>query len=249
MISILMPIYNRENLIIETLNSIVNQTYINWECIIVDDGSTDNTKNVVSQFIANDARFKLLSRPETFKKGPSACRNYAFEVSQGDYIQFFDSDDIMHPNHLLEKKNTIGKADLVICKLKMFFEKFDSNLFDFSDNLDLKINQNLFDDFVMGNLEIMMVAPMWKRECIANFLPINETMHILEDHDLHARAFSLNPKMAICNKYLIYYRKGHEASTTTFFKDISTGLDSYLLAKQTVLNLKNTPKIKLFIFK
>jgi len=138
MISILMPIYNRENLIIETLRSIVSQTYQDWECIIVDDGSTDATKKVVTQFIENDARFKLISRPHTYQKGPSSCRNFAFEISQGEYIQFFDSDDIMHKNHLLEKMNKIAENDGVICKLKLFEGTFDNNLFDFSDQEDLK---------------------------------------------------------------------------------------------------------------
>jgi glycosyltransferase involved in cell wall biosynthesis len=249
MISILMPIYNRENLIIETLNSIVNQTFHDWECIIVDDGSTDNTKKVVSQYIENDTRFKFLSRPENAKKGPSSCRNYAFEIAKGDYIQFFDSDDIMHKNHLLEKRNVITENDAVICKLKLFNNAFDENLFDYSDNDDLITSTSIFDDFVTGKFEMMMVAPLWKKKFIQNYMPINNTMHMLEDHDLHARALFANPKLAIINDYLIYYRKGHDALTTTFFKNISSGLDSYLQAKQTVLNLKNTPKIKLNILK
>lgn len=249
MISILMPIYNRESLIIETLSSIVTQTYKDWECIIVDDGSTDTTKNVVSAFIANDARFKLLSRPETYKKGPSACRNYAFEVSNGDYIQFFDSDDIMHKNHLLEKMKLISENDAVICKLKLFNDAFDENLFHYSDHENLIVTNSLFEDFVIGKFEMMMVAPLWKKKFIQNYMPINNTMHMLEDHDLHARALFANPKLAVVNEYLIYYRKGHDALTTNFFKNISSGLDSYLQAKQTVLNLKNTPKIKLNILK
>lgn len=249
MISILMPIYNRENLIIETLHSIVNQTFQDWECIIVDDGSTDNTKNVVSDFIKNDTRFKFLSRPENTQKGPSSCRNLAFEMAQGEYIQFFDSDDIMHKNHLLEKMNVIAENDGVICKLKLFEDTFDDNLFDFSDEDDLVSNISFFDDFVMGKFEMMMVAPLWKKKFIEKYMPINVNMDMLEDHDLYARALFANPKLAIINAYLIYYRKGHDALTTFFFKNISSGLDSYLQAKQTVLNLKNTPEIKLNILK
>lgn len=249
MISILMPIYNRENLIIETLRSIVSQTYQDWECIIVDDGSTDATKKVVTQFIENDARFKLISRPDTYQKGPSSCRNFAFEISQGEYIQFFDSDDIMHKNHLLEKMNKIAENDGVICKLKLFEGTFDNNLFDFSDQEDLKSSTSFFDDFVMGKFEMMMVAPLWKKKFIENFMPIKVHMHMLEDHDLYARALFANPNLVIINSYLIFYRKGHDALTTFFFKNISSGLDSYLQAKQTVLDLKNTTEIKLNILK
>jgi glycosyltransferase involved in cell wall biosynthesis len=203
----------------------------------------------VSQYIENDTRFKFLSRPETAKKGPSSCRNFAFEVAKGDYIQFFDSDDIMHKNHLLEKMNVIAEKDAVICKLKLFNDAFDEKLFDYSDKEDLISSTSIFDDFVTGKFEMMMVAPLWKKKFIQNYMPIKNTMHMLEDHDLHARALFANPKLAVVNEYLIYYRKGHDALTTNFFKNISTGLDSYLQAKQTVLNLKNTPKIKLNILK
>ena len=76
MVSIIMPIYNRAHLIIETLNSIKKQTYQNWECLIIDDGSTDNTSEVVINYAAQDTRFKFYTRPETSVKGPSSCRNY-----------------------------------------------------------------------------------------------------------------------------------------------------------------------------
>ncbi|MGL2988098.1 glycosyltransferase family 2 protein [Flavobacterium sp. RSSA_27] len=249
LVSIIIPTYNRAHLIGETLDSVLAQTYTNWECIIVDDGSTDNTTGVLISYIERDSRFKFFRRADDRAKGASSCRNYAFSLSKGSYIQFFDSDDIMHPNHLFEKINSINDADLVICKQKIFYEDFDEDLFNFSDASDLKINTNVFDDFVTGQTEIMMVTPLWKRDYIKQFLPINESMHILEDHELHARAFIVNPKLVICNKYLIFYRNNHLALTSTFYKDISTGLDSYLKAKQTVLNLKNTDEIKLSILK
>ncbi|NJM80308.1 MAG: glycosyltransferase family 2 protein [Flavobacterium sp.] len=103
MISIIIPVFNRQHLIIETLVSIQNQTFQNWECIIVDDGSTDNTVEIISEQIIGDERFHLFKRPTHLKKGPSSCRNYAFSKAKGQFIQFFDSDDIMHPEHLQKK--------------------------------------------------------------------------------------------------------------------------------------------------
>lgn len=249
MISILMPVYNRETLIIETLESIVNQSFVDWECIIVDDGSTDQTAEVVEAFIKKDSRFIFLKRPEYLPKGPSACRNYAYEVSKGQYIQFFDSDDIMHPNHLLAKSNKIANADVVVCKLKQFSNQFENQLFQFSDSNHLVITHSAFDDFVSGKFEMMMVAPLWKKDFIHKHLPILTHLNMLEDHELYARALYENPKIEIINEYLIFYRKGHDALTNTFFKNISSGLNSYLAAKQTVLNLKNSETIKLIILK
>lgn len=249
MISILMPIYNRETLIVETLQSIINQSFVEWECIIVDDGSTDKTAEVVEAFIKKDSRFIFLKRPEHLAKGPSACRNYAYEASKGQYIQFFDSDDIMHPNHLLEKSNKIANADVVVCKLKQFSNQFEDSLFQFSDSNPLVIEHSAFDDFVSGKFEMMMVAPLWKKDFIDKHLPILTHLNMLEDHELYARALYENPKIEIINKYLIFYRKGHDALTNAFFKNISSGLPSYLAAKQTVLNLKNSDTIKLIILK
>ena len=121
MVTIIMPIYNRAHLIEETLGSIKAQSYTNWECIIVDDSSTDNTVEATEVLIKEDNRFQLFKRPENVKKGPSACRNYAFLKAKGSYIQFFDSDDIMHPNHLELKRNTIENNDFSICKLKKYY--------------------------------------------------------------------------------------------------------------------------------
>ena len=112
MISIIIPIFNRQHLIEETLNSIIAQTYTNWECIIVDDGSTDNTVAITKKIIEADKRFQLVKRPPHLKKGPSSCRNYAITKIIGDYIQFFDSDDIMHPEHLKLKIEAIQDNEL-----------------------------------------------------------------------------------------------------------------------------------------
>ena len=111
LISIIIPTYNRAHLIGETLNSLLAQTYKDWECIIVDDGSTDDTNNVVEEYVAQDNRFIFVYRPRDRRKGANACRNYGFEMSNGEYINWFDSDDIMLPNFLLEKVDAIQHYD------------------------------------------------------------------------------------------------------------------------------------------
>jgi glycosyltransferase involved in cell wall biosynthesis len=97
LVSVIIPTYNRAHLIGETLDSVVIQTYENWECIIVDDGSSDNTDEVVGKYVKGDTRFKYYHRPEEHLQGGNGARNYGFKMSQGDYIQWFNSDDLMHP--------------------------------------------------------------------------------------------------------------------------------------------------------
>ena len=160
MISIIIPIYNRQHLIEETLNSIKEQTYANWECIIVDDGSTDDTYNVTNNLIKGDNRFQLYNRPLDFAKGPSSCRNFAVTKMSGNYIQFFDSDDVMHPNHLQLKIEAIKTHDFVICQLQEFTGAFDTNLFSSAKQPYIKPSENVFEDFATGTFPMLMVAPL-----------------------------------------------------------------------------------------
>lgn len=101
LISIIIPTYNRAHLISETLDSIISQTYTNWECIVVDDGSTDGTCYLIDEYVKHDIRFKYLINERT--KGAQGARNVGLLNAKGEYIQFFDSDNIMYSNHLKMK--------------------------------------------------------------------------------------------------------------------------------------------------
>ncbi|MEH6657586.1 glycosyltransferase family 2 protein [Leeuwenhoekiella marinoflava] len=109
LVSIIIPTYNRAHLISETLDSVLAQTYRNWECIIVDDGSTDDTDEVLSKYVAKDLRFHHYQRPKSRPKGANACRNYGFELSKGEFVNWFDDDDLMLINHL--EFNLINMSD------------------------------------------------------------------------------------------------------------------------------------------
>ena len=112
LVSIIIPTFNRAHLIGETLDSIIAQTYTNWECIIVDDGSTDNTEEVVSAYVQKDSRFQFHHRPDSHKPGGNGARNYGFSLSKGEYINWFDSDDLMKANFISLKLNTIEHEDV-----------------------------------------------------------------------------------------------------------------------------------------
>lgn len=249
MISIIIPIYNRAHLIEETLQSITVQTNTNWECVIVDDGSTDNTVTITNNLIKSDARFQLFKRPSNLKKGPSSCRNYAITKIKGDYIQFFDSDDVMHPEHLQQKREAIKNNDFVICQLQDFTGNFDISLFAKSKQPKIKQTNTVFEDFTSGVFPMLMVAPLWKTSSLKPYLPIREDLHILEDHELYARALSKEKTYAIVNKPLIFYRVGAHSSTNSFYTNVDYGLASYFEAKRTVLRLSSSEKIKLAILK
>lgn len=123
LISIIIPTYNRAHLIEETLNSIINQTYTNWECIIVDDESIDNTREVVFNYLKKDNRFQFYIRPQQRLKGANSCRNYGFKKSKGKYVIWFDSDDIMKPFKIEKQINFLlenPEYDFCVDKYKNF---------------------------------------------------------------------------------------------------------------------------------
>lgn len=244
-----MPMYNSSDWIVETLFSISVQTYSNFECIIIDDGSTDKSLEITKKFICRDNRFQLIQRPINLKKGPSSCRNYAFEMAKGQYIQFFDSDDIMHPNHLEQKIKMINKSDFVLCKLQEFKGDFNYDFLKHDNVSDIVKYDNLFEAFVCGNFPMLMVAPLWRTEVLKKYMPFNENLHVLEDHELYSRVLFKVKRYEVINKTLIYYRQRSTSSMNQFHSDLQTGIDSYLLAKKSVLQLSQSKTIKLAILK
>jgi glycosyltransferase involved in cell wall biosynthesis len=100
-LSIIIPAFNREHLISVTLDSVIAQTFKDWECIVVDDSSTDRTQEVVRSYALKDDRIRLVVNH--FSKGAPGARNTGIDHATGEFICFFDSDDLMYPNHVEEK--------------------------------------------------------------------------------------------------------------------------------------------------
>lgn len=98
MISIVIPTYNRAYIIQRSLDSVLNQTYRDWECIVVDDYSTDETKEVVAQYIRKDKRFKYIVNNRT--KGAQGARNTGILAANGEWTVLLDSDDYIFPTYL-----------------------------------------------------------------------------------------------------------------------------------------------------
>ncbi|HEY1193478.1 glycosyltransferase family 2 protein [Flavobacterium sp.] len=185
LVSIIIPTYNRANLISETLNSIIAQTYQNWECIIVDDGSTDNTKEVLQKFLESDNRFQYYIRPQNKTKGPNSCRNYGFEKSKGVFINWFDSDDILFENAIdLRLKNFNDNVDCVIAKCEIFDSLSRLKLF---ENTILS-SGNVLKDYFVGNITFYVSGPMWRRSFLEKQKELfDEQIRYLDDWDFNLR--------------------------------------------------------------
>lgn len=143
-VSFIIPHYNSSHLIHELIESIWNQTYKNFEVIIVDDGSlpseVDNLFNLINKW----PELRIFKRPIDWIKGANSCRNFGLMMANGDLINFVDADDILLPNKLqdqIEKFESEVSTDMVVCKTRYFRDNLNNQLgilqkVEFSDNSD-----------------------------------------------------------------------------------------------------------------
>jgi len=161
LVSIIIPVFNREGLLAETLDSIIRQTFSDWECILVDDGSQDRSLEVLRNFAGKEARFKVYERPESWPKGAPSCRNFGFLKASGTYIQFFDSDDIMLPDMLAEKVSFIQENksnDFVVSKMAEFITPDE-----WSPPNYQCISRNTVEDFLKYRIYFLTPGPLFRK--------------------------------------------------------------------------------------
>ena len=215
-----MATYNRSHFILETLTSIQNQTYSEWECIIIDDGGTDNTIEVISPVLNADTRFKFLKRPDNYKKGLPGCRNFGIDLAKGDYIIFFDDDDIVHPQNLELCVAELNKKEISFCRYirEVFLNDFDYN-FDYSKiYTSFKIDINDIARVVTNDLAFNSCAVMWKKECFENNR-FTEHLMYAEEWELYSRILFSGISGTSIEKTLFYGRKHTDSNTGEFFQN------------------------------
>jgi glycosyltransferase involved in cell wall biosynthesis len=203
LVSIIIPTYLRSTLIIKTLKSVINQSYVNWECIIIDDGSDEETINKILDFINSEPRIFFFKRSFNSKKGPSTCRNEGVKKAKGKYLQFFDDDDVMYPDLLKEKVNLMEekKIDVLVSPLD-FFSKETKGVIH-TNNV---FSNNIIESYVLGDISWYVSGPMWLKSFVKE--PFDECVQTLDDWDFNLRNIYNNPSVGFLNrsmqKYNIY---------------------------------------------
>lgn len=234
LVSIIIPVYNREGLIAETLRSVKEQTFANWECIIVDDSSTDNTKEVVGRFVVSDNRYRYHKRPNSLPKGANACRNYGFSMAEGKFIKFLDSDDLMIKGSLniqydyLKNKE---KLDMV-CGYVRFFKNQINNSWDVKPEI-MNSKEPLLD-YVTSRMFFHTTGPLWRYSFLKKQKKIfNTDIHKLQDTEFHYRMLLAGLNFDFINSPIAYYRRDSNDSITS---------------NDSFQNLKSIFKYKEFVF-
>jgi glycosyltransferase involved in cell wall biosynthesis len=184
---VLVPSFNRAHTISQTLESLLAQTYDEWECLVVDDGSTDDSLEVVRRFAESDSRIRLLSRSRG-PKGACTCRNIGVEKSRGEYVLFLDSDDLIAPWCLEQRVGAFanaGDVDFVVFPALMFRETPGDE--DFLWNV-ITADSDLIR-FLQLDSPWQGTGPMWRRESFIRVGGWSEDLKCWQDVELAIRGF------------------------------------------------------------
>ncbi len=186
MISVVIPNYNRETLIGDTLDSVINQGYQYWEAIVVDDGSTDNSNEVVRRYSMKDNRIKLIQRNRE-PKGANTCRNIGIEQANGKYIIFLDSDDLLAKNcfeNRIKKMAEYPKCQFLVFPMIIFNKEPDDCRT--LGNIDTK--EDDLSRFLRGDVVWGISNLFWRNKSIKLLGVFDEQLSCWQEYDLHIRA-------------------------------------------------------------
>lgn len=111
-VSVIMPSYNSEQFLVETIDSVINQTFKEWELIIIDDFSPDNSNKIIGEYMEQSEKIKLISLKSN--SGPAIARNRGIQEAKGRYIAFLDSDDLWHPDKLTKQISFMQELDIAL---------------------------------------------------------------------------------------------------------------------------------------
>ncbi|WP_300433661.1 glycosyltransferase [Christiangramia sp.] len=113
LVSVIMPAYNSEAYITESIQSVIQQTYPHWELLIINDASSDSTKEIAGKFSSEDKRIKLLKNE--VNSGTHHARNKGIKVASGNFIAFLDADDLWKPEKLFKQLKVLSKPNVAAC--------------------------------------------------------------------------------------------------------------------------------------
>lgn len=208
LVSIIIPAYNNADTLQDTLRSLLKQTHVNWESIIVDDGSLDNTEDVITAIADKDSRVQFFKRPVHTPKGANACRNYGFNQSKGDYILFLDADDILSETCLQNRLKLFQDKSIAHAVVADTALLIDGEFKIQSINKDIPNNDiglTYLDLFLSYSLPWSIMSVLWKREVIKDVL-FDESLMRLQDIDFHINVLKQGLVIHRLHKIDNYYR-------------------------------------------
>ena len=226
LISVIVPIYNAEKFLHYCIDSILNQTVIDFELILVDDGSTDNSGKICDEYSEKDNRIWVIHKPNG---GVSSARNAGIEAAKGEYICFVDSDDFLESSYLeelVETKKKYPDFDNVWCGFQTVEDYYKNNKKAYDVERD---NDYSFSDLssIMDLFEKWFVQMPWNKlyktkTIVENSIVFPPEISLGEDYIFNLRYLDCtNGKIAVVNKPLYnYLRDGKESLDNKYYPDL-----------------------------
>ena len=238
-ISVIVPCYNVEKYVSKCLDSLINQTYKNLEIICVEDCATDNTYNILKEYVKKDSRIKLIKNKKN--GGLSYSRNEGIKNATGSYLSFIDSDDYVDNNfyEVLYKSLKKNKADISICDMKVVYEDTKQ------ESISKCCNYEEFNvvNVVNNGLAASACNKLFKKELFNDYLfevgKVNEDIAVVIPALVHAKSIAYAP-----NVYYYYVQRGGSIQNSGFSDkrfDIFYGVDTTL---DRIKGCKNYEDIK-----
>jgi glycosyltransferase involved in cell wall biosynthesis len=255
MVSIIIPTYNYGHLIAQTLTCLISQTYNNWEAIIVDDGSNDDTDGIVQSFLNSDSRFSYIKQ---VNQGVAEARNLGLKLAKGDFIQFVDADDLISEKKLelqISYLEANPRVDICVTNSRYFETSNPKMLYsDFTLRNKTSVlpvhgcGYQVISDFLIRN-PLVIQSPLIKRGVIDTIGNFRKGMHYLEDWDFWFRAATANFCFGFLdhNSAIALVRVHKESASQQSVKIIEAEISFRDLATDNLLqsNLIEAEKMKL----
>lgn len=205
-VSIIMPAKNSGAYIRRCIDSVLSQKYTDWELLIINDGSTDDTVVTAMSFSKDDERIRVF---DSQGKGVSAARNYGLELSTGDHIAFIDSDDSVDPEYLSVLVELAEKNNADISQCSLYYRYDNGTLVQEKETEDAVYNghdeiMNAYFSGMVGKICLAAWGKLFRRELL-NGIRFDETLTIQEDAFFTFQCAMKSSKIACCNRALYYY--------------------------------------------
>lgn len=250
-VSVIVPVYNVEDYLIECLTSIINQTLKEIEIICIDDCGTDNSINILKEYAKKDDRIRIISHKEN--KGLGPARNTGIKESKGEYISFIDSDDYISRDYLENLYNTIIKYDTDIVStinikrvvgeaislysininkyLSIFQKIFNKNHFEGISNANIKDEKE--------NTKNYPFVVAWNKLYKRSFLLDNDLFFMdikkgSEDEDFYQRLLLNSPSISYNHKSIYYYRERNYSLTEKYCSDPNFIINNISLMQNSI---------------
>lgn len=233
-VSVIIPCYKQASFLSEALQSVVNQTYGNWECIIVDDGSPDDTKEVAEKWCNKDSRIHYLNQQNG---GLSSARNFGIKNAKSDFILTLDADD-KYEKTFIEKALKIFNENSTVGVVSCWVVRFIDN----KEVAIIKPNGKTIEDFLFQNA--CNGTSLFRKKCWLDVGGYDEKMKKgYEDWDFYIRVCSIGWQVNVIPEALFYYRQHTFSMRLDAYANHDVAIKKYLYSKHKELYLNNYDKM------